>query len=733
MRDLSRIIRRANVIYTFDSFQTGAPHVPPYVSSGIVGGCFDEFGFQSRPNTGIPEGRTVLGYVNHYHRAEHGRHIQFPLAVIRATLADGSPLNLIDCAGYRQELDIHEGILTTSYDLYGPTTVTAFASQVHPELFVMRVERMPATPELALVVTIECETSACQNNDTGSKVTPVQVSFEPRPDGLLVRSTTNCVTSEWALFAPGASIDTQGTRIVLRLPPGAADLRIRADYPGTNGLTVLDSPYESLRSAHTAAWRKVWEQSWVDLPDKRSHNIWCRMKYYAAMCFAPIAARPMCPTGLTSNIWGFTFPQDVYYVAESLPRLGLAERALAAMEYWLAVLPDVKRYAKRLLGVEGAYYPWTPPFQDMEQYEVDGITGADSYELHNPAYVAAIVWHYYLYSQDKRTLKRFFPVLEEVFRFYAAIATKNASGTYDTYHEKARGQDEASSTDGRLRNLLCVSWSAEFAARAYVAAADEVGNADAALLATARDLIACGCTRKPLLRSEGIYTTYEGDDRPLGRQKHPVQLNPITFLPMPQYVDEHEPTLAAWRRRFDLTANAKKPLTLGWTFGAFALASSRMRAPAEFERDLSAVQPCRGADPRWIQFYESSFQEGWHLSKAYYFPMMALYLQAFTDCLMQDWRGYVDLFACVLPAWEKKRLAFAGLRARGGVEVSGKWRAGAFEVTLKPRGAKSVKVRVSRQGALVHASGQAKGPGEFACNQVVEFMFAGRKGIALRG
>jgi hypothetical protein len=239
-------------------------------------------------------------------------------------------------------------------------------------------------------------------------------------------------------------------------------------------------------------------------------------------------------------------------------------------------------------------------------------------------------------------------------------------------------------------------------------------------------------TRATLLRKEGWYTTYEGDDRPLQAQKHPVQLNPIAYLPMPEMTVDGSPCAKAWTNRYELTHQAKRPFTCGWTLGEFALASARMRAPAELEKDLRAIQPCRAADPRWIQFYESSFQEGWHLMKAYYFTMSGLYLQAFTDCLVQDWRGYVDLFACLLPAWVERGVRFHGLRARGGVAIDGELRGSRLSATLAPLAdASEVRLRVSRSGLRIRASGQASGPAEFAGDEVVELAFAGARAITL--
>ena len=731
---LEQIVRRANVVYTLDSFQTGIPHVPPFLSNGVLGGCFDLHGFMSRPNTGNPEGRHVLGYIGQYHRRKVGQHMQFPLAILRARFADGTDLNLVDTRGYRQELDLLTATLTTAYDLYGSMHVEAFFPIHAPNLFVLRVTSAAEQPGRELAVEFECDTSASQNNHERSReVPPVELDFKAIPGGVEIHGRTNTVDNRWIIHAPGAAAAVEGSRARFHFAPGTHTLKVWVAHRGGVEPEALGQSYETLHAAHTAEWRRFWETSWIDFPAPIAHAVWTRTKYYCGSLFPVLPEKPICPEGVLSNTFSFPFPQDVYYVAENLPRLGHFDRAVNALQWWLDVLPEVRAYGKRLMGVEGAYYPWTPPFKDWNRFEVDAVTTPDSYELHNPAYVLAMVWHAYLFTQDLALLRRFFPVIEGVFEFYANIASLSPAGTYDLYHRYARGQDENSSADGQLRNLLCCGFSAGYSTRVYRTAAGLTGQADPRLLARAAAMAAAGFTRDTLLRPEGYYRTYEGDDRPPGRQKHPVQLNPIAYLPMPDLAGEGSPTETAWLQRYDLTERARRPHTAGWTLGEFILASVRMGAPAEALKDLRAIQPCRGADARWVQFYESSFIEGWHLHAAYYFTMSGLYLQAFTETVVQDWRGYLDLFACLFPGWEEQELAFHGLRGRGGAAVSGWWNRGTFEVTVVPGAARSQRLRVARPGLAVSARGQATGPASFAGGEVVEFAFEPGVPLVLNG
>ncbi len=58
------------------------------------------------------------------------------------------------------------------------------------------------------------------------------------------------------------------------------------------------------------------------------------------------------------------------------PRLGLNDRFEKALSYWLSVLPEAEAYCRRIIGVPGAYYPWTPPFTRWDDYEKNGVVSS---------------------------------------------------------------------------------------------------------------------------------------------------------------------------------------------------------------------------------------------------------------------------------------------------------------------------------------------------------------------
>lgn len=724
------LVRKSNVVYDSASFQTGYMHIPPYIANGILGGCFDHMGFQSMPNKGVPNGRTVLGYIRHYYQHKPTtRQAQLPLAVIQAEFADGSSVyNMMEARNYRQELDIYSGVLTTEYDLFGPTKITAFAHQTIPNLFILKIDRQAISPGKEMVLKINCQTAVTQQTGIAWPPGPVNLSFETMGNRADITSSTNMVDTRWTVEGNNP-INVSGENLLIHLKENENLVKIFIHRSDVDESAESGKSFNELLDLHTQKWAESWQRSWIDFPEERIHHIWNRANYYNLSNFPSIHEKALIPTGMNANIWGFTFPQDVYYVQENLLRSGHFDLYKKAMKYWLDILPEVKKYSLRVMDVEGGFYPWTPPFAKWDEFEKDSVVGNDSYEIHNPAYISAMVWHYYKHTGDLEFLKNYFPIMEEVWRFYSNVIHPNERGTFDVNHHKAAGQDEASRLSSS-KNLLCASYSAEYSMRNYLRAAQLTGQFDPNLFERAQTIQKAGLERNTLLNENGYYVTYEGDNRPPNSQKHPVQLNAITFCPMPDKGNA-TPSKTAWEKRYDLTVQARKPISHGWTYAAFALSSSRLGQPDGLESDLNAAQYCAHADPRWIQFYEFTFWERYTLHTAYYFPTHGLYQQALTDALVQDWQGFTDIFACMLPGWKDKRFAFKGIYTSGGVSVDGVWDNGKFRITLYPNGAEKLDIRVSEGQSDVKVKNDKNGLKSFNPGEIVTIGFEASEPVIL--
>jgi len=730
--ELSALVRKSNILYDSVSFQTGIPLVPPYIANGVVGGSFDHLGFQNTPNKGTPNGRTVFGYIGHYYMDKPTtRQAQLPLAWITAGFTDGFPfVNMMDTRNYRQELDIYSGVLTTSYNLFGSTRITAFAHQTIPNLFVMKIERQSDELGKKMLITINCETHKTQQTHIEWRPEPVNLAFDIQANKADVVSSTNMVNTRWSLVVDnGNEITLSDNNLQIQLNDGENILRFIIHRDDTDNEPLATLPYHQLLASHISEWENNWERSWIDFPEDRAHQIWNRANYYNLSNFPVTPEKALIPTGMNTNIWGFTFPQDVYYVVENLTRTGHFDRYEKSLQYWLEILPDVKKYSQRIMGIDGGYYPWTPPFAEWEEYEKNGVVSTDSYQIHNPAYVAAMVWHYYLRTGDKDFLEKYFPIMEEVWRFYSQVLHKSERGTYDVFHHAATSQDEHF-REIDAKNYLDASLSAEYTLRNYLLAAEKMGTADQYLVERAQDIKRAGLERNALLNQFGYYNTFEGDDRPKNSQKHPVQLNAITFVPMADH-GLAQPSVIAWKNRYDLTDLARKPISQGWTYAAFALSSSRMGNPEGLNSDLHAIQYMGHADPRWVQFYEYTYWERTTLATAYYFVTHGLYQQALSDAIVQDWQGFTDIFACILPQWETQRFSFKGLYTLQGVSVEGVWDNGSFRIVLNPNGAKELPVRISGGTRNMKVSGATNDIHSIKPREKVVLVFDGNNPVII--
>jgi len=711
-KTIAKAVRRANVVYDLAEFQSGHEYLPPYLANGWIGGCLDEFGFPAKPNFGYDHGRRHIGYVNHYYRYENNGHNQAALLAMFPRRADGRNLWIGDLTKYRQVLDLYNMTLTTNWAVGDALyRVSSFASMATPELYEMNFSCAYPAPRDALVVRLCFDLLKAENNARRqAMMESLKIEIAETPAGWRVRSITNCVTTDFLVAGVNLKVALEGNELVVTVPAGKSSLRLLIldrELGGKRDAAIqnLSRPSSQWRREHRAAAAAFWARSGLFLPQGPAALVWTRSAYYLASAVAPMPTHIMEPTGLNSNIWKHGFPQDMYYVTENLARLNHAERAEAQMPYWLDNLEAVKRYTHRIAERDGAFYPWIPPFKDWDEFEKNGITNHDAYEFHNASYVVAMAWNCFKITCDHAFLERHFPILEEVTRFYLSLTVlPPGGGRAQIRHPNLRSQDEASDMIGEKSNALCCFWAALYTLRAYQEACRVLGR-PGELQPRVTEVLAAGYDFAALERSDGTLKVYAEDARPLGQQKHPVQLNAICYLPLPDFIDGYAPVRKSWERRYDLTAGALVPASGGWTFGEFTLASARMRSGKEVARDLSMVQPARYADPYWIQFYESSSasREPWHMKSAYYFTTSGLYLQALTDCVVQYCRGTLDLFAAILPDWEDRAFFFHGLRTDGGLKVSGNWRAGAFRVTIEPSRDVAIPVRVSRDIKGIHA------------------------------
>jgi len=323
---------------------------------------------------------------------------------------------------------------------------------------------------------------------------------------------------------------------------------------------------------------------------------------------------------------------------------------------------------KRLYGLDGAMWAWEHPIGQNTAMLADGTPNWYQFEIHNAAYPARMAAEAARHLGDAGWARDVaWPVVRESARFFASALTAEDDGKLGQAHlglhiTPSMGQDEMGGQDAR--NYLCALFSAQYALQAAVRTAETWQLADADVDRW-RAMLKTGLAFDRLLDpATGLRVTCEGVDgaKQVGNEKHPVQLNPLTFLPLGE---PDAAVLEAYRRRYELCAGVRGDFFHGWTLAAYWLAASHMGDGAGLRHDLGRALPGRYVDPDWLQIYETS--GSW--SMPYYVTSHGLYLQAINDALVSDYFGDTRVGAACPEGW--REVGFGGLRTGDGRVWSG--------------------------------------------------------------
>lgn len=146
------------------------------------------------------------------------------------------------------------------------------------------------------------------------------------------------------------------------------------------------------------------------------------------------------------------------------------------------------------------------------------------------------------------------------------------------------------------------------------------------------------------------------------QQKHPVQLNPLTFVPLKEL---NPPVEKAYQERYALCYGVNEAFIPGWTLGAYWLAASHMRDGKAMIGEFDKILANDYTDKDMLQFYESS-RYYW---MQYYTTTHGLYLQALNDAIVSDYWGSLEVGSACPDDWES--VAFNKLHTSDGRKVSG--------------------------------------------------------------
>jgi len=450
-------------------------------------------------------------------------------------------------------------------------------------------------------------------------------------------SNTNCPA--WtAAGSPGS----RRQKNELHIAPGAHDIFVAFAHQslGENKAETVRTAreaaargYARLKADHAAWWRKFWDESYVLLPDKRMEQMWYRSQYYLA-CSLPRRVRSFSPEGAYGVFPAFAgfHPQDSVYHLFAALSSNHVELCKAQIDYLLETLPIAKAAARNIYYLDGARYPWqsTPGLLPY----LPGHANDGSY-LHEHAvngWIVEFVRRYVAaYSNDTSVTEHYYPILREVARFFASMATPRGAALELAY-VPATGQEETG-FELNQKNIFDILVAAKWSLRVASETAQRLRTDQAEARAWQRDdeklsLEYC-------LRRDGTYGSFEGDwGHP---EKVPSQLIGVV---MTSLFDANRPTFLKTYEQIQKRVNLA---ACAWSPGYYAIAAARLRKPEEALHSLQAS--FEFSRPPWTLFIENTYQVPNRMP--YYLAAHALFVQAVNEMFLQDWSGKPVLFpAC---------------------------------------------------------------------------------------
>jgi hypothetical protein len=613
--------------------------IPIYLGSGKAGACLDAWGLMNRPWQPAGPGslpNTAYLHADHWHRGLYGLDMLLPVYQLGWSTTPEAPLH------YRQELQLPESRLVT--ELAWKDLSIHMRLSFHPykrNLLVLQFQYEArngrVVPGLVLNPLVELVTQGYRQAVSGLAEA---MSADFAETCLLTDLQIGTAHSRIALKVlereGSCTLATHGGRMHIRFNGRKGDHLLLVGVCGISDVAGLLSHMNAIQGGEACwseleeAWRKRYGDAYVSLSDDRHQALWSRSLHDLLSSFSPEAVCPVSPMGFSGNGWPFHFPQDMAYILPALLQLGHVDIAQGIVSYYRGCLSNMQAFTKRIYGVHGAQWAWEFPMDNQSNLLEEGTPNWFQFEIHNAAYpafmahetakaVASVEW----------TREVAWPIILESARFFAAVLKQEDDGSWGIEITPSMGQDEWGGENAK--NYFCALTSARYSLTVALRTATQL---DIPLEDTDhwRTILEDGLAFKRLLHPKlGLHMTYEGnpDAFRLGRQKHPIQLSPVTFLPLDE---PGEPEKIAYARRYDLSKGSDGHFFTGWSLATFWLAAARMGTGKDLETDLAQALPSGYVDPEWTVLFETSR----HGNMPMYLTNHGLFMQAVHTALLRE-------------------------------------------------------------------------------------------------
>ena len=370
--------------------------------------------------------------------------------------------------GWRQEINLHTGVVTTSGTWKAPDGHTAVFSY---QVFTDRANEHVGVVELRLTpqwsgnatVTDEIDGSPATLTDQVAKgFTPLErqtyVEVATQGTGIHAAIASRLTTSPNINSAP-TEVDFTASQSIgqqLSFPVVAGQTYTVTKFVGVDDSQAASDPVAAakaetagaataglpaVRAANDAAWAALWNGRIEILGNRTLATDVNASEFYLWANTRDGVGWSISPAGLSSN----GYDGHIFWDAETwmYPSLLAQHPDLAAgmNAYRFNRLNAAKQHAAAT-GYKGARFPWESALDGSEQIPPPvSINSEGLYEQHITADIALAQWQYYVVTGDRNWLAaQGWPVISGAADFWASKATRAADGSYHIHH--VTGPDE---------------------------------------------------------------------------------------------------------------------------------------------------------------------------------------------------------------------------------------------------------------------------------------------------
>jgi len=619
-----------------------------YLGSGSFGASFGPYGLMDTkftPRAWDSTPNTLLMHSDFWHKGVYGLDYLLPLG--RLYFKNLPEEELKD---YKQELDIFDGKLNTGL-VYENLEIQVSVSFNPENLDIMAAEisykakENVKIPEIEFSIIKDIYTAYEQHIESKiSNSEIIKVADQNTWEGVVNAGTANNIVLIKSMSHDGIiemNKTTDGVKLTFKNATGRHFIFLgSAEIKESKTLKkTMKELYEPLVYWEKAkeSWNMRWGNSYICIPDSYCQKMWLRSVYYILSSFPAKVQCPVSPMGFTGNGWPFHFPQDMAYIFPVLLKLGHFDIAKSIVEYYFSCLENMRDFTMRIYKTKGVMWAWEFPMNNQSKLLSDEYPNWYQFEIHNAAYPAFMAYETYLYTKDKKWAKKHaWQIVLESANFYAGVLKPGDDGKWGMHIFPSMGQDEWGGHNAK--NYLCSLFSAQYCLQTAVDMSDSLSLIPLEIIKW-KKILKDGLSFNKLYNPEvELYMTSEDSDKKfvMGKQKHPVQLGAITFLPVrkPDFADVN-----AFRKRNELCGGANENFYTGWTLATHWLAASRLGEKNELLSELEKAVPSKYIDENWTVIYETSGDR----SMPMYLTNHGLYAQTIIDALICDYFGEISI------------------------------------------------------------------------------------------